>query len=162
GKLCSIQAGNVHCFGEDVLGNGPTRLYIDSKGAVWAGVLNGLWRWKPGPPKFFSFPGQPNGVQALVDDADGNLLIGLEGRVARFIGEKTAMAYTLPGVARQFHCVRLLRDRSGGLWAGTIEHGLVHIHQENSESFGTSDGLSGDTVGALFEDREGKYLGRYQ
>ena len=49
----------------------------------------------------------------------------------------------------------MLRDRSGGLWAGTIEHGLVHIHQENSESFGTSDGLSGDTVGALFEDREG-------
>ena len=154
GKLCSIQNGSVHCSGEGTLGNGPVCLYLDSKGVLWAGVLNGLWRWKPGPPKFFVFPGQPNGVQALLEDADGSLLIGLEGRIARLLGERTETAYPLPGAARQFHCWRLLRDHDGGLWAGTLEHGLVHIHLGNSESFGTSDGLSGDTVGALFEDQE--------
>ena len=50
---------------------------------------------------------------------------------------------------------KLLRDRDGGLWIGTVERGLIHIHQGRTDVFTRSDGLSGDVVLSLFEDREG-------
>ena len=33
--------------------------------------------------------------------------------------------------------------------------GLVHIHEGRTDTFASADGLSGDDVSALFEDREG-------
>src|SRR4029434_155320 len=54
GKLCSIHNGNVQCYGEDgAFGHGVFGSYEDRKGNLWVGVSNGLWRWKPGPPKFY-------------------------------------------------------------------------------------------------------------
>ena len=50
---------------------------------------------------------------------------------------------------------KLLRDRDGGLWIGTVERGLIHVHQGRTDVFTRSDGLSGDVVLSLFEDREG-------
>jgi ligand-binding sensor domain-containing protein len=48
GKLCAIRNGNIQCYGGDgTLGLGALSLYEDSKGNLWAGVLNGLWQWKP-------------------------------------------------------------------------------------------------------------------
>ena len=39
--------------------------------------------------------------------------------------------------------------RSGG------DRGLVHVHQGRTDVFTKSDGLSGDMICSLFEDREG-------
>ena len=41
---------------------------------------------------------------------------------------------------------RLLRDRDGGLWIGTVERGLIHIHHGRTDVFTQSDGLSGDVI----------------
>lgn len=49
----------------------------------------------------------------------------------------------------------LLRDRDGGLWIGTLDAGLVHLHQGRIDVFTQSDGLSGAAIESLFEDREG-------
>lgn len=52
GKLCAIHDGSIHCYGDNGdLGVGVFTLYEDSRGNLWAGVKNGLWRWKPGPPQ---------------------------------------------------------------------------------------------------------------
>ena len=48
-----------------------------------------------------------------------------------------------------------LRDRNGGLWIGTLQRGLLHAHQAITDTFRRADGLSGDWVTAIFEDREG-------
>src|SRR5262249_30713312 len=80
GRLCTIQNGKVHCYGEDgSLGRGVFGLYEDRKGNVWAGVIDGLWRWKPGPPQFYPVPGEKNGVQGLAEDGEGALMIGTRG-----------------------------------------------------------------------------------
>ena len=49
----------------------------------------------------------------------------------------------------------LLRDRDGVLWMGTLDQGLVHLHHGRTDTFGLADGLTGKSVTALFEDREG-------
>ena len=57
GKLCAIQNGSVQCYGEDgTLAAESFGLFEDSKGNLWVGVQNGLWRWKPGQPKFYPLP----------------------------------------------------------------------------------------------------------
>ena len=155
GKLCAIRNDNAKCYGEDGrLGRGALNLYVDTKGNLWAGVEEGLWRWSPGPPKFYPLPSEPNGIQALMEDTDGTLLVGWKGGIYRFVDGKTE-AYPLPGIARQFEAFRILRDRDGGLWIGARNHGLLRVHQGRTDAVAQSDGLSGDNVSALFEDREG-------
>src|SRR5215469_8358283 len=153
GKLCAIRHGIVQCYGEDgSLGRGVTNLYEDSKGNLWAGVKDGLWRWKPGPPRFYPQPGELNGIQALGEDAGGTLLVGWKGTIHHFVDGKTEI---LRNAGQHFTASRLLRDRDGSLWVGTIHEGLVHLHQGRTEAFSSSSGLSGERVNALFEDREG-------
>jgi ligand-binding sensor domain-containing protein len=50
---------------------------------------------------------------------------------------------------------QILRDRNGSLWIATLTHGLVHVHQGRTDTFSSSDGLSGDSVIDVREDREG-------
>jgi ligand-binding sensor domain-containing protein len=44
GRLCAIQSGSVHCYGEDgSFGFGVFSLRGDINGNLWAGVGDGLW-----------------------------------------------------------------------------------------------------------------------
>ncbi|HEV2863726.1 MAG TPA: two-component regulator propeller domain-containing protein [Pyrinomonadaceae bacterium] len=155
GKLCAIRDGGVRCYGEDgALGRGAVNLYEDSKGSLWAGVREGLWRWKPGPPQFYALPGEPDGIRCLGEDGDGALLVGRQGGIQRFADGKTE-AYPLSGAVGQFRAKRLLRDADGGLWIGTQDRGVVHVRQGRADAFASSDGLTGENVYDIFEDREG-------
>src|SRR6266404_4447249 len=155
GRLCAIRNGSVQCYGDDgALGRGPFSLFEDSKGNLWAGVKDGFWHWKPGPPKLYPLPGEADGIQGLGEDTDGILLIGWNGGIHRFIDGKPETSPVSPAV-RPFTATRLLRDRDGGLWIGSVGRGLVHLHQGRTDVFTLSDGLSGEAVYALFEDREG-------
>src|ERR1700741_331402 len=155
GRLCAIQNINVQCYGEDgILGRTVLGLFEDSKGILWVGVLTGLWRWRPGPPKFYPLAGEPNGIRALSEDNDGTLLIGRNGRIHRFVDGKTE-PYPLPDTLEQFSPKKLFRERDGGLWIGTQDQGIVHVHQGRTDLFAPTDGLSGENVYSIFEDREG-------
>jgi signal transduction histidine kinase/ligand-binding sensor domain-containing protein len=155
GRLCAIRNGNVHCNGEDgSLGLGVFAVHEDSRGSLWAGAKDGLWRWKPGPPKFYPLPGVTNGIQAIGEDTGGSLLVGWKNGLYRLTDGKTE-TYSLPGISLQLEARRILRDRNGGLWIATWNHGLVHVHQGRTDVFSAIDGLSGDDDPALFEDHEG-------
>jgi signal transduction histidine kinase/streptogramin lyase len=49
----------------------------------------------------------------------------------------------------------LMFDHDGNLWVGTKAKGLFRIHGNAVEHYDHTNGLSGDSVYALFEDREG-------
>ena len=154
GKLCAIKNGSVHSDGADGrLGPGVFGLYEDSKGNLWVGVENGMWRWRPGPPHFYSMPGSVDSFQAFGEDNDGTLLISTREGVRRFVDGRTE-PYPLQGPAQQTRIEKLLRDHEGSLWIGTQDRGIVHVHQGRTDAFTRSDGLSGSNVSSIYVDRE--------
>jgi signal transduction histidine kinase/ligand-binding sensor domain-containing protein len=155
GRLCSIHNNGVRCYGEDGgFGVAVVGLNEDSKGNLWVGMSKGLWRWRPGPSKFYPLPGEPDGVQSFAEDHDGALLIGARNGIRKFVDGRTE-AYSLPATVSPFWAKRLLHDRDGNLWIGTFDRGLLHTHQGRMDVFAPSDGLAGENVYTIFEDREG-------
>ena len=120
-----------------------------------------LWRWKPGPPRRYATPGMRLGDMSKADD--GRLLVGMSGAGLRQIVGDKVEAYPIHSAMnpnalladRDVDSNKLLRDRDGGLWIGTHERGLIHVHQGRTDVFTKSDGLSGDISCSIFEDREG-------
>ena len=156
GKLCAIVGTTVDCHGLDgALGHGVSGLYEDSHDVLWVVARDGVWRWRPGPPRFYHVPFGTFWVQDLVEAGDGSLLIPLPGRLARFGDGKLETQLPYPAQARNVEGVHLLRDRDGGIWIGTAGSGVVHLHEGRADVFSQADGLSGDQVTSLFEDREG-------
>jgi signal transduction histidine kinase/ligand-binding sensor domain-containing protein len=162
GRLCAIRSGRAQCYGEDgALGSFVWSLGEDSSGALWVGTESALWRWKPGSPKRYATSGMR--VGDLVKSDDDRILIGISGAgLKRPIADKLE-AYPVhssmnPNALlpdREVDSNKLLRDRDGGLWIGTHQRGLIHIHNGRTDVFRKSDGLSGDITCSLFEDREG-------
>jgi ligand-binding sensor domain-containing protein len=154
-RLCKIQGGKTQCYGEDGgAGSRVTTIYEDSGGNLWAGGMNGVWRWKPGAPKFYPMAGPPQRTYALIESNDGGILVTRSSGIAKLKNGRFE-AYPLPA-GLQFPPSRLLRDRDGGLWIGAlVDKGLLHIHDGKTDAFTPADGLSGDSVSSLFEDREG-------
>ena len=157
GKLCEVRNGSVRCHPEmSGVTHGVFGLHEDDKGNLWVGVEMGVWRWRPGPAEFYAVPGLSNGrMQGMTDSEDGNVLIAATGAVMRLADGKADAVYRFPTARRMFRYLRMLRDRDGGLWVGPAGRGIVHIHQGRTDVFSESDGLSGDDIYDLFEDREG-------
>jgi len=157
GRLCEIRNGSVRCHPEmGGVGRGVFGLHRDGKGNLWVELETGVWRWRPGPPQFYAVPRLLNGRrQGMADGEDGALLIATTGAVMRLADGKVEAVYRFPTARRGFRRLEMLRDREGGLWVCPAGRGIVHIHQGRTDVFSESDGLSGDDIYDLFEDREG-------
>jgi PAS domain S-box-containing protein len=157
GKLCEIRNGSVQCHPEmSGVDRGVFGLHTDTKGNLWVRLQVGVWRWRPGPPEFYAVPGLSKGrMQGMADSEDGSVLIAETGAVMRLADGKAEAVYRFPNARHGFRFLRMLRDRDGGLWVGPAGRGIVHIHQGRTDVFSESDGLSGDDIYDLFEDREG-------
>src|SRR5208337_4383290 len=140
-------------------GHAVWSLYGDSSGNLWAGAQSGVWRMKPGPPRRFPAPS----MSALTESDDAPLLMARNGAgLMQLVGDKVEV-YPIRSTNNSNRLLRddeidsnkLLRDRDGGLWIGTVERGLIHVHHGRTDVFSRTDGLSGDVVLSLFEDREG-------
>jgi signal transduction histidine kinase/ligand-binding sensor domain-containing protein len=154
GRLCAIQRGNVRCDGEDGrLGLGVVGLFEDSKGSLWVGVKNGLWRWKPGPPVFHPVPGELDSIRSF-DEHNGALLLCTKSGIQR-LADGGVERYALAGVEKPYQPEQLFRDREGSLWIGTSRQGLLHVHEGRTDRFASAEGLSGDSVWSIIRDREG-------
>jgi signal transduction histidine kinase/ligand-binding sensor domain-containing protein len=150
-RLCAIRTA-VQCDGQDGrLGNAVLSLFDDGE-TLWAGTQSGLWRWSPGLPTRYMMP-TPS-VNDVLRDSAGTLLVAMQGGVRQLAGHALA-AYAIPGVDGSFDARRLLLDRHRALWIGTSNRGLVHLHEGRADLFTAVDGLSGNRVQAVYEDREG-------
>jgi signal transduction histidine kinase/ligand-binding sensor domain-containing protein len=151
-KLCRFYRGEAQCFpAGGFLGDWAGALHADAKGQVWACSNTGIWRLRPGPPlKLVPFS-ETMPCRALAEDASGTLIftnlrdlqmITKDGKIVMY-PTKVDLAFWP------------LRDTEGDLWVASLAHGIVHIHDGQTDSFSARDGLSSDNVYQIFQDREG-------
>ena len=164
--LCSISEETLRCFGKKdgipvTYGLGLTH---DSEGNIWFGS-SVLVRWRPGTPATTYFGeiaelAKGDGVIEVALGPSGTAWASLDGTgpqlgVRYYSGGKWA-SYAVPGFdGARVHSHALLVDRRGSLWVGTEDDGVYRICGGVADHYGVSDGLSGNGVGSLFEDREG-------
>src|SRR5881394_999601 len=120
GALCEVRHGRADCDKDDRFGTQVWSLAEDSTGALWAGAGSGLWRWKPGPPRQFTLPGQ---VGDLVFSGH-ELLIGIRGGGLLHFSEDKLAPYPIRLPDSIIRSNKILRDREGGIWIGTNGAGL--------------------------------------
>jgi PAS domain S-box-containing protein len=167
GPLCKITDTGVRCFGQD---DGLALPYAvaladDSLGNVWAagGLMVSRWQTSSvgtyvpaglNPAEIF------NGVMALAGTPDGSLWVGLvhagKGGGLQQLSNGTWKPYVTPEFdGSRLEVTKLLLDRDSSLWVGTLNQGIYRIQGNEVDHFRSSDGLSGDAVTGLFQDREG-------
>jgi len=153
-KLCAISDVGVQCAGDDGrFGRWITSLHEDSRGNLWVQAQTGLWHWQPGAPRLQPLPvATHDSLQGIADGDSGALLIITQGGIAGLTDKATMSPVAALSAMRPS---RLLRDRDGGLWVGTHENGLLHVHDGRTDKFQAFDGLSGGNIQRIFEDREG-------
>ena len=150
GRLCAIRGSGTECYGQGgSLGRFLPSLYEDRSGNLWVGNEKGLWRWRLGSQKFFP---APDAVYGMAESDAGELLIATPRGIRKLVNGRVE-PYSLRGINQKVW--RFLRDRDGGLWAGSAAGGLLHMRERRVDWFAHSDGLSGDAIFALFQDREG-------
>jgi PAS domain S-box-containing protein len=150
GKLCAFQDEKIQCDG--AFEKAVRSLYEDSQGNLLVGVNDGLWKWKPGRSAFFALP-EEHLDGSIGEDNQSAILIGTQLGIHRLLNGRVE-PYILPGIRQTFRASRILRDHDGGLWIATRDRGLLHYHQGKTDAFSEADGLSGDSVAAIFQDRE--------
>jgi signal transduction histidine kinase/CheY-like chemotaxis protein/ligand-binding sensor domain-containing protein len=128
-------------------------LLVDRDGSLWIHVHSGLLRWKD---RAFTIvttqDGLPNGpVTLMATDSAGTLwVIASSGMASWKNGRFTRDAsYDFEGSPQG-----MLRNREGNLWLATST-GLVLFKNGRFTTHTTKDGLTNNTVRAIFEDREG-------
>jgi diguanylate cyclase (GGDEF)-like protein len=144
-------------------------VYVDSKGELWAGSLEGLRHWDASgrEHRYTHDPARrdtisPDLVRDIVEDGRGrywvatlNGLDRLDPRTGRF--EHFRHDPSDPSSLSHNRVNALLVDRRGRLWIGT-QGGLSRLDKDASrfERFKSGDlGLSDDFVRVLLEDRAG-------
>jgi len=164
--LCSISEETLRCFGKKdgipvTYGLGLTH---ESDGNIWFGSTV-LVRWRPGttPTTYFGEIrelAKGDGVIQVALGPSGTAWASLDGTgpqlgVQYYSGGKWT-SYAVPGFdAARVRPFALLVDRRGSLWVGTKDDGVYRICGGVADHYGVSDGLSGNSVGSLYEDREG-------
>jgi signal transduction histidine kinase/ligand-binding sensor domain-containing protein len=118
---------------------------------LWVGSATGLWRWKPEPAQRY-FVGDR--ISAVIEGDDGVILCGVISGMKQLVDSRP-VDYQPAGMNQEFRVSTLLRDHDGGLWIGTTDRGLLHVHRGRTDQFSHSDGLSSDYVIKLVEDKEG-------
>lgn len=156
-----MQDGTVRPHGQDLhFGRAVWAFHEDGSGTLWAAAESGLWRIKPGSARQYRTPSELIGLNRT---DDGHLLVAThEGGLLRLAGDKLdsyavqdARNPDQPMRNSDVDANRVVRDRDGGLWIGTVDRGLIHVHQGRTDLFTRADGLSGNIILSVFEDREG-------
>ena len=106
-----------------------------------------VWHTEQGLPQ--------NSVNAMLQDHQGYLWIGTFGGLARFDGERFTVfdSANTPGFGSD-QIVSLYESRSGVLWIGTVDGGLIRLQDGVATTY--TDGLPNRWVTSIRGDAEGK------
>jgi signal transduction histidine kinase/ligand-binding sensor domain-containing protein len=165
--LCHVTDHAVKCFGKaDGIPISPVNsLLADGKGGFWLGGQTALVHWHDGVSETYPIEGlksnlgQP-GILGLARGPDGSLWVGtFRDGPGRGLGRLTNgifQPFMTPGFdGSKLRVQSMIFDRDGDLWVSTEGQGIFRIQGNLVDHYGRKEGLSSDTVPAVFEDREG-------
>jgi signal transduction histidine kinase/ligand-binding sensor domain-containing protein len=160
----SRRAISVLTTANGLAGNAVYPIYEAQDGAIWVGA-SGVTRIKDN--QFTKYTTEKDGVfsdiTAIAEDRDGNLWLGTSGSIG-FLrdGKFTNLGDKFVFPLGTYNVWTIHQDRHEDvLWIGTST-GLVKKTGENYEVLTTRNGLAGDDVKIIHEDRQGRlWLGTY-
>jgi len=165
--VCHVTDRGVKCFGKsDGIPITPIdAILADGSGGFWLGGQAALVHWHAGVSEKYPIEGLKSntgapGIMSLARGPDGSVWVGIIGAgpgqgLARL--EKGAVSsfatHTFDGSKLGVFALRF--DREGNLWVGTNNDGVFRVHENSVDHYARTEGLSGNFVRTLFEDREG-------
>ena len=93
-------------------------------------------------------------IQTWFADREGNLWIGTNNGLARWIDGKVQLLPVTDPLARASVLV-LMEDREGNLWVGTEADGLHILRDQRFKTIGAREGMSSDATTTVVEDSAG-------
>ena len=179
GRTAAAGQGKGHWRFYDVTSGLPTGavwgILEDNEGALWFGSDGGGVTRYDGR-HFVTLTTDDglvnNGVKAIYEDLDGSLWFGTTGGVSRYRDGAFLRSEIQDSLANR-EVRSVFRDRGGTLWFGTVGDGLWRYEASPSQQtaarkgeqdttnagtltvFRRQDGLAGDTVQSIFQDRKG-------
>ncbi len=167
GPLCRVDGEHLICYGEKdgLVPRYALGLAAQPDGTLWFACGGMVCRFAAGAfTSYFPDPlTDPAGGDGAIDvavDPSGSVWAGFDGvgprrGVQRFTDGEWA-SFVVPGLdGSTVRSHTLFVDRQGTLWVGTESSGLYHVHDGHADHYDRSDGLSGNDVGSMYEDREG-------
>lgn len=142
-------ACEARIFGENV---GP--IDADAEGNFWVGFDKDSRKWKSGRPQSFEVWDSVHLQPALAELEQFAFATANDKQLTKSVAAQLESGASTV-LSQHLKPPQILRDRDGALWVAIPDRGLVHIHQGKTDVFSEADGLSGDTVTGLLEDREG-------
>jgi signal transduction histidine kinase/ligand-binding sensor domain-containing protein len=165
GSLCRVDGDKLRCYGEKDGNPGKYAIGLveDTAGNIWFGCKM-LCRWASDSFSFYFKDQLKNpagdGVLRVAAGPSGSVWASLGGTGRKlgvqYYSEGKWASYVVPGFDGATVVADVLFvDRNHSLWVGTESHGLYRIHDGVADHYGSANGLSGDTVEYIYEDREG-------
>jgi signal transduction histidine kinase/streptogramin lyase len=166
GPLCKVTDTGVRCYGrvDGLALPFAVTLASDTLGNVWLAGGAVVSRWQTSSADTYVSAGlNPaetfNGVLALAARPDGTIWVGSVHAGKGGGLQQLAQGAWKPFVTPEFDgstlkVTALLLDRDSSLWVGTLNQGIYRIQGNKVDHFRSLDGLSGDAVNGLFQDRE--------
>lgn len=165
GPLCRVKDGEFRCYGKEdgVTAGYGLGLRTDGAGNIWFGSL-GVCRWSPESFEvFFEEESKRTAGDGVIDVAIGSSgqiwasfdATGPELGIRQYHNGKWS-GFAVPGFdGAKVRALILYTDRNNSLWIGSISQGLYRIHNGVADHYDMKKGLSGNSVGHIYEDREG-------
>jgi len=134
-------------------GRGVSDIHSDRGGRLWIGRNEGLFLWDQ-RTMAQKYQTASTDILSIAEGPDGSLWLASRTGLLKYSQQHVEIKTLL---TRGAHAKtwRVLVDRDGGLWVGTLGQGLFHLSAGRIERITRADGLSSDEILALFEDREG-------
>ena len=165
GSICKLAGDQLQCIStKEVPGcPGANAVVEDRSGRLWIESVDAICSWLDGNSKTFNIAELKSqhglqGITALVS-GDDSLWVGMPPiGIHRGLWKFNQGVWTSPRVIdfdpATLNISALFVDRKKSLWIGTTDRGVYHLTEEHMEHFGNADGLTGDTVKDIYEDRE--------
>ena len=157
--FCHVTERSVRCFGKNdgIPISRVNAVLADGKGGFWLGGATALVHWHGGVSETYPIKAE---IMALARAPDGTVWVGIQeegpGRGLEQLRDGAVKPFLTPTFdGSKLSVTSLMFDHDGNLWVGTDARGLFRVHGNAVEPYGHTQGLSGDSVWALFEDREG-------